>query len=339
MIKKYLTLFIITCSVICKAQEKVSDSIKKRPSNEYIELYDDYIKLRLGFSNSFNSFHIKDRKDNLDFTLSPNQRLRSTFTFIYKFIEVDLGYTPEFIRFNKDDDSKGKTKFYTFGARFYFGNWLQNIQYTKTKGFYVDKADIGATENVLFPDFQVTKIGGSTSYIFNPNFSIRSIYLQSEWQKKSVGSFVPSVSYCFTQIQNNNPSKDNIIDVAIGPAYYYNWVIDKSFLISGGAYGGAGYNSTKTIYSDATPNEKIDGLSLQSQLRLTLGYNSEKIYAGATASLNSFYYDTDPKIHVQDQQQFFEFYIGYRFKGPDKVNKFLDNPPKPKPAKIKDKKE
>lgn len=332
MVKNHIGFFLIIFSIVCQAQEQAVDTIKKkrRQSNEYIELYEDDIKLRLGFSNSFNAFHVKDDASRLDFTLSPNQRVRSVFTIIYKFIEIDLGYTPKFIRFNKDDDTKGKTKFYNFGTRFYFGQWMQNIQYAKTKGFYVDKADIGITNNILFPDFQVVKIGGSTSYIFNPNFSFRAINLQSEWQKKSAGSFVPSITYYYTQIKNGNPSKDGVIDIAVGPAYYYNWVIHKNFLVSGGAYAGIGYNATKTTYTNNTPSEKVDGLSLQAQLRCTVGYNSDKFYTGAIASINSFYYNSDPTVHVQDQQQFFEFYIGYRFQGPDKVNKFLNNPPKSK---------
>ena len=331
MAKLYLIFCFITVSMFAQSQEAVTDTVKKkRVSNEYMELYEDDIKLRLGFSNSFNSYHIQDNADNLDFTLSPNQRLKTTLTFMYKFIEFDLGYTPAFIRFNKDDDAKGKTKFYNFGTRFYFGQWVQSLGYSKTKGFYVDRDDIGTTENLLFPNFQVTRYGGSTAYSFNPNFSLRAIMIQSEWQKKSAGSFVPSISYNFTQMKNDSPSKDNVIDVAMGPAYYYNWVINNRFLVAPSIYGGIGYNHTKTVYEDATPSEVIDGLSLQSQLRLTLSYNVERFYTGATVSLNTFYYDSDPKVHVQDRQQFFEFYVGYRFKGPEKLNRLLDNPPLPK---------
>lgn len=326
MLKKHIAFFIFIQPFACNAQH-VADSIKKhRASDEFVALYDDDIKVRVGFSNSFNSFRIKNGSANLDFRLTPNQQLRSTLTFMYKFIEIDLGYTPEFIRFNKDDEIRGKTKFLNFGTRFYFGSWMQSIQYAKTEGFYVDKDDLGTAENILFPDFSVRKIGGSTSYIFNPNFSFRAIFLQSEWQKKSAGSFVPSFSYYFTRIRDNNPSEDNSIDVSIGPSYYYNWVIKEHFLVSAGAYGGLGYNYTKTTYKDGTPSEKLDGISFQMQLRLTLGYNSKRFYTGAIASFDAFYYDADPRIHVQDQQHFFEFYIGYRFKGPDKVGKFLDDP-------------
>lgn len=332
MVKKQLFFWMVFCSGMLQAQDTIpkTDTIKKkRVSTEYVELYDDYVKLRLGFSNSFNAFHINDPADNLDFTLSPNQRIKTTLTFAYKFIEFDLGYTPEFIRFNKDDDDKGKSSFYALGARFYLGHWLQSFQYAKTKGFYVDKDDIGSTENVLFPSMQVSRFGGSTAYLFNPDFSFRAIYQQSEWQKKSVGSFVPSIHYNYTEIKDDFPGTDHIIDIAMGPAYYYNWVIDDKFLVAPGVYGGVGYNHTKTVYDDNTPDEVVDGISFQTQLRLTLTYNTTKFYTGATASLNTFYYDADPKIHLQDRQQFLEFYIGYRFKGPEKVGKFLDNPPKP----------
>ena len=332
MIKKHLFFWMVFCSGMLQAQDTIpkTDTIKKkRVSNEYVELYDDDVKLRLGISNSFNSFHINAPADNLDFTLSPNQRVKSVFTFSYKFIEFDIGYTPNFIRFNKDDDDKGKSTYHSLATRLYFGRWLQSIQYSKTTGFYVDRDDIGSTENVLFPNLQVQRYGGSTAYIFNPNFSFRSIFKQSEWQKKSVGSFVPSINYNYTRIKNGEPKSDHIIDIAVGPAYYYNWVINKKFLVAPGVYGGVGYNHTKTVYDDNTPDEVIDGLSFQTQLRLTLIYNTPKFYAGTTASLNTFYYDTDPQIHLQDRQQFFEFFIGYRFKGPEKVSKFLDNPPKP----------
>ncbi|KDN56462.1 DUF4421 family protein [Flavobacterium seoulense] len=321
---RFIFLLIVATSW---AQQKNTDSISNStPANEYIIHYDDFIKTRVGFTNSFNSFHIKDQKDNLDFTLSPNQRLRSTFTFMYKFIELDLGYTPDFIRFNKDDEKYGKTSFSNFGTRLYLGKWMQSIEYTKIKGFYVNKDDIGIPENLLFSNFQMRRFGGSTSYIFNPNFSFRTIFGQSEWQKKSAGSFVPSISYYFTQMKNDNPSKDNSIDIAVGPGYYYNWVINKNLLISAGAYGGVGYNTTKTTYSDGTPEEIIDGLSYQTQLNLNLGYNSEKFYTGVTARWNTFYYDNDPRVHIKDQQRFFEFYVGYRFKASERISNLVNNP-------------
>lgn len=324
---RFLTILLLYgCG--CYAQVTVKDSTAIKPvANENIEFYEDDVKLRVGVGNSFNSFHVKDQNDRLDFTISPNQRIRSVLTITYKFIEFDIGYTPSFLSFNQDDSERGRTKFFNFGTRLFKGHWMQQLQYSRIKGFYVDRGDIGLDSNILFPNLQVSKAGGSTSYIFNKAFSFRSILLQSEWQLKSAGSFVPSISYYYTQIKNTDPSKDHIIDVAAGPAYYYNLVLHKNFLVSAGAYGGVGYNITTTRYNDSRPMERVEGLSLQSQLRLSLGFNSEHFYTGATVSHNSFYYHTDPKIHVSDQQQFVEFYFGYRFKAPEKLRKKVDNLP------------
>jgi len=84
-----------------------------------------------------------------------------------------------------------------------------------------------------------------------------------------------------------------------------------------------GFNSTKTVYNDGSPQEISEGLSFQAQFRLTAGYNSEHFFAGAATSLNSFSYSSETQIHVEDQQQFLEFYIGYRFKAPKRLNRLF----------------
>ncbi len=318
--KKIISYIFFNICIGLTANAQQDDTIKQ---NEYKQSYDEDIKLRLGYSNSFNSFRIISPENNLDFVLSPNQRLRTTLTVMYKFIDFDIGYTPSFIRANKDDDIKGKTKFVNFGTRLYLGKWMQTFQYSMTRGFYVDKADLGIAENVLFPDFTVSRIGGSTSYIFNPDFSFRAIISQSEWQKKSAGTFVPTATYRYTQITNNDPATDHTFEIAIGPGYYYNWIIAKRLLVSGGVYAGLGYNYTKTVYSDGTPDGSVDGLLVQAQLRITLGYNSENFYGGLTSSAESFGYDSDSRVQVQDMQQFFEIYIGYRFTAPKKIRDLM----------------
>ena len=284
----------------------------------YKEKYSDYIKLRLGISNGFHSYNIKTGP--VRFNLTPNQRIRTNLTFMYKFIDIDVGYTPLFLRFNNDDHLRGSSKFSSLGTRFYVGRWMQNLQFSRTRGYYVDRKDLGIPQNILFPDFRTTKIGGSTAYIFNPNFSFRSIYIQSEWQKKSVGSFVPSVSYYVTEVKSGDPGKDRILDIAVGPAYFYNWLLGKKFMVSAGAYGGIGYNHTWS-FENGRVTEQMRSLSFQSQFRLALCYNTENFYMGAIASLESFYYNQTPQVQVQDRETFFECYFGYRFKAPNRVSR------------------
>lgn len=316
---QFLFLFLMVLPRIGYAQDaRTGFTANDTVADAYREKYADYIKLRLGISNGFHSYNIKTGP--VRFNLTPNQRIRTNLTVMYKFIEVDIGYTPRFLRFNNDDDLRGSSTFSSLGTRFYVGRWMQNLQFSRTRGYYVDRKDIGTPGNILFPDFRTTKIGGSTAYIFNPNFSFRSISIQSEWQKKSVGSFLPSVSYYVTEVKSGDPGKDRILDIAMGPAYFYNLLLGKRFMVSGGVYGGIGYNHTWSFEND-TVTEQIKALSFQSQFRLALYYNTENFYMGAIASLESFYYNQPSQVQIQDRETFFECYFGYRFKAPNRVSR------------------
>lgn len=313
-------LLFICFVLFCCPGFSQTDSISK--ASDYIENYNDYLSSRFSISNSYQSFNVDG--DNMQFTLSPNQQIKSTLTLMFRFIEIDLGYTPTFLKFNKDNDIKGKTKSFNLGTRFYFKRWMQNLQLMSNKGYYVDGAQIGIDENLFFSNLKIVKFGGSTSYVFNPNYSFRAIYSQNEWQKKSAGSWVPSLSYYYTKITNGTPGTDYNIDIAIGPGYFYNLVLHDRFLISGGLSGGVGYSGTKSKYRDGKPEEKSGGISWQAQYRVAAAYNGKQFYSGANFSFNSFYHNSGPGINLADQQHYLEFYIGYRFRVPDKYLKKMD---------------
>lgn len=331
-------LSIILC-LFCASvfAQKTEEEIGTKNDNLAIINYDDYFTTRLSFSDNFNSFRLKDRAGNSEFLISPNQQINTTLSLAYRFLEVDLGYTPTFLRFNKDDDIKGKTKFFNLGTRFYVGKFMQNIQYRNTKGFYIDAFDFPELGETVFSDLKVVKYGGSTSYIFNPDFSFRAVYKQNEWQTKSAGSFVPSLSYYWTRISDKDPEKDTFFDITLGPSYYYNWIIQKQFMVSLGAHAGLGYNRTKFGFSDGTPSKITDGLTYTTELKLALGYNADRFFTGVNVTIDSFHHNDEPEFRVDDQQQFFELYLGYRFNAPKKLIEGTDYIEKKIPGKKKDK--
>lgn len=320
---------IITCLIGCclgvqvfSQERAATDSLNSNPPQ--IINYDEFFSARLSFSDNFNSFKLKDKTGNYDLLISPNQQLNTTLSLAYRFLEIDLGYTPKFIRFNKDDDIRGKTKFFNLGTRFYLGQFMQNVQYRQTKGFYAEELEFPEFEKVIFSDLKVVKFGGSTSYIFNPDFSFRALFKQNEWQTKSAGSFVPSLSYYWTKLSDGSSGKDVFFDLTIGPSYYYNWIIADAFLIGVGAHAGMGYNHTKSTFTDGTPNLKSDGLIYTTELKLALGYNATRFFTGANFTFDSFYHHNEPDFRVDDQQRFFEFYLGYRFDAPRLLTKSTD---------------
>ena len=315
-------LYILLFFQVLSHAQPATDSITNE--SDFIEYYKDDIMLRVGVSNSFNALVINDVINDLNFTLKPNQQIRTTATLLFRFIEVDVGYTPDFLKFNKDDDKNGKTSYFNIGTRLYYKKWMQNLQWYKTRGYYIDAKEVnGLEQNLIFSDFKVTKVGGSTSFVCNPNFSFRAIFKQSEWQKKSAGSFVPTLTYYYTEISNENPGKNEIFDIVAGPAYFYNWVLHDHFLISGGIYTGIGYNNSKFVGGD-TPNSSIDGINYMTEVRFAVAYNSRNYFLGANVNFNSFYNKLESNVKVSEQQQFLEFYFGYRFKAPEKLLRKID---------------
>lgn len=312
-----LVLFIILCllglNLFAQNPAAVDSSIREIPQ---IINYDEFLTTRLSFSDNFNLLTLKDKGGNSELLFSPNQQINSTLSLAYRFLEIDIGYTPKFIRFNKDDDIRGKTKFFNLGTRFYVGRFMQNIQYRKTRGFYAEDLEFPERDKFIFSDLKIVKFGGSTSYVLNPDFSFRALFKQNEWQTKSSGSLVPTLSYYWTKISDPEFGKDALFDITIGPSYYYNWIIENSFLVGIGGHAGIGYNETKSTFTDDTPNHKMDGLIYTTELKLALGYNSTRFFTGVNVTFDSFYHDNEPDFKVKDQQRYFEFYLGYRFNAP-----------------------
>jgi len=66
--------------------------------------------------------------------------------------------------------------------RFFPGKLIQNLHYRRLKGFYLkNTGDLlpdwqeGCDTYLQFPDLTSQTFGGSTSFVFNPDFSLKSL--------------------------------------------------------------------------------------------------------------------------------------------------------------------
>lgn len=278
----------------------------------YVREFPEKFTIRLGVQNTSNSFYFLNNETDEQIALFPNDKTYLGASFLFRSVELDLGYAPNF--FSENKDNKG-SKLLTLNFRMFLGQWMQTLDFYQQKGFFLD--DLQDFTITSFPDARTLKIGGTTSYIFNRNFSFRAIGFQNEWQKKSAGSFIPSFSLYYTKFNIENTGLGNITgskayNVSVGPGYYYNWVIKKHFLISAGLTGGIGLNYTESLDKSST------SVLLHTTLRIALGYNSEHFFTGINLSAQFTEYDTAGNSIVQDDISFAEVYLGYRFKAPKK---------------------
>lgn len=301
--------------LICCGQSSLSqhDSISE---NEYIVKFPDKISTRISLINTSNDFYINDTNLDLKYKLEPNIRDYLGVSILFRSLEIDYGFSPNFFKPNKDN---GDSKLFNLNFRMFQGQWMQTIDFYNQKGFYV----ILNNQKLDASSVKTFKIGGSTSYIFNKNFSFRAIGFQNEWQTKSVGSFIPRFYYYFTKYNINQEDyneKAHTFDIAIAPSYYYNFVLKKHFLLSIGGSAGIGINHSTNL-----GNSNLTSALFEFSGRAVLGYNSKTFFGGINSNILILEHNVDRYTRQDDTIPFLEFYIGYRFNAPKKWVKFADD--------------
>ncbi|WP_066223166.1 DUF4421 domain-containing protein [Formosa haliotis] len=326
-LKTLLTVILITVMAnLCHAQDSIpnveQDSIIYDESNEYIHVYKNRITARAFFVSTSNSLTLVDRDTDFSIDLTPNKQDRIGASVAFRFINISYSFAPDFIAKNKDNDD---SKLFNLNIRTYFGkHWMQTLDIYKEKGFYVENEDF----QEYLPRTKWLKVGGSTSYIFNENFSFRAIASQDEKQLKSVGSFIPSILYYYTDYDifwdtgdpsNSIDDSSKSFDIALAPAYYYNFVPTRNLFISAGFSAGIGMHYAK----DSTTSEIT--LLTEFNLRTSLTYDIDNLYLGAYYSYLVLNYNSENTVNVSDNIPFFQAFIGYRFKAPKKIVKTADD--------------
>lgn len=286
----------------------------------FIRSFPEKITFRTSLVNTGNSFYFRDRDTGDHLLLNPGAVNYLGFSLLFRSVELDLGFAPQFLNEPRAD---ADPSLFNLNFRMFSGRWMQTFDFYLEDGFYFDLDDITG----YLPNLRTLKFGGVTSYIFNPRFSFRAISFQNEWQRKSAGSFIPSLLLYYTRYRLTDVDFKEIsrtYNLAAGPGYYYNWVIHNNFIFSLGNSTGLGVG----FLDEGGPWSTT--LLFQSIFRTALGYNSERFFAGINASYTFLNHGNLDGQRLDDRIHFAEAYVGYRFNAPakwvraaDRVNKKL----------------
>ena len=289
----------------CFAQ---SDSL----SNLYIQKFPDKISAQLFTLNTYNNFTLDYKTEGITVDLAPNRKTTLGVAVQYDILFLSVGFAPKFFVDNKDNRDSKMT---SFSLSLFPGQWAQYFDYIYQKGMTLE-VDAGS---LYLSSLKTMKIGGSTAYVFNRNYSVNAISFQSERQLKSVGSFIPALSYYYTQLSGDASEgidgKIYFIDVALSPGYNYNWVIADKFLIAGGISLGGGF--TKTVDDEVNTTTFLTTASVS----LSLGYNSDTFYGGVLSKGIASSHNARSSVTMNDAVSYVTAFFGYRFDAPGFLTK------------------
>ncbi|SHL38376.1 protein of unknown function [Chitinophaga jiangningensis] len=330
MLKKILVLLLTMCTLVAFSQEP--HAVKHlRDSTPNIAKMDEWLTVKLSQSTDVEKLAVIT--PTTEIRLSPNAASVTRLGVSYRFLSASYSYIPRFIPGNNDDAEKGKTKGGSFSAGISLPHWMQELSYSRVKGYYLENTSdfnpdwTPGKPYIQFPDLVFTQFEGMTAYKFNADFSANAILTQSERQLKSAGSFVPRLLYRYyinndksTPTPGGFTQKGKNLELLIGAGYYYNFIIRERFYAALGLAPGAGYifswittragDGTTAYGSQQNFIFRLDGL-------VSIGYNGPRLFAGAyTRIIESAFRQERSQVITEDDRVMFQVVLGYRFKAP-----------------------
>ncbi len=276
-----------------------SDTLSK---GKYYKSFPRQLTGRTYLSKKYTDFLLKAADNTQDIKYRPNNAFNLGVGATYRAFTLNLGFNLGFLDDNRG--SRGKTKFLDLQTHVYPRNWLIDFYGQFYKGYFLNKKGIAVQDPgsyYLRPDMNVQVIGVSVFRMLQPHkLSYRAAFLQTEWQKKSAGSwllgwevyagrvksdsaFIPSVlSY---QFEHGPIRQISFLEFGPGAGYAYTWVWLQNFFVTASA----------TINGDLSFVSERDGMSTTKKTnfspnitgRAVVGFNSDRWGIGLSWVHNS----------------------------------------------------
>ena len=336
-----LTFLLIPVLIFSQEQETKLDSISISKRDLFIADHTNQFNVKLEFSNDIQKFKVPFNGKSVE--IEPNLGLRYGVILSYKFASVRIGIRPK--PSSKSKEEKGDPNSFRIKFQLLFDKWSHRFEYNYVKGYYITDKNIGSIAQnddvyVQFPKLKTNVIFGSSAYKFNDNYSVRSTISQTEIQLKSAGSFIPGLDYWYYSFKGldsyinkdgDTVNRDNYIesyglDFVLNLGYFYTFVYKKWYanaFVSPGI--GIDFNNTKRFTEFDSSRIKSQDLVLSVDGGLGVGYNTKKIFFGASfARRMTNEKQNEEKVQFDSSKTTFFVFFGYRFKAPKQISKPID---------------
>ncbi len=323
---QYLLLLIAPLSFCVAQNSKEIDSTR-------IVSYADKFVVKINVDTQTDVYTLRNNQNGSKLTIAPNNNYRLFVSLDYQFLGLSVGFAPTFFTDNNDDDLKGESSFSDFRFRAVLGQWIQGFQISNIEGYYIENTGDflpewteGVDTYLQIPDLTSKIYGMSTSYNFNPNFSFRNLLYHTEWQKRSAGSFIPSLFYSYDQFSYtlaDQKVKEDIFPIRLSLAYYYTVVIRENWFIAGNLSPSLGVRFSKSTLTNTNMRsiEKNTAFTNALEGGLQVGYASKKVIFGAGFTFDVNGYNEDKVNAVVNDKIYGLIYFGYRLNTPGFIDR------------------
>ena len=309
----------------------ISQETSTFDSGGFIETMRDKLNVKLEIDNDVEEFQFDNGR--LKFDVIPNTNLRTTVSVNHDFLTLKVGYSPKFLA-GDNFKEKGETSIFKIKMDLFIKNWMQTFEFSFVKGYYldniVDPDDLFLPidgEYFTLPNLKTSIASGITRYKLNSNFSLKAITNQFEIQRKSAGSFVPTLGYGYFKFSDkSSPQNISSFGINLNTGYFYTFVINRTWFANLGISPGIGveFNKLKTTLEDQTTISKNTDLVFNINTNMGLGYNSKTFFGGLVLKGIATERNEDSLINFNNVRGIINLFIGYRFKSPKFIDKSVN---------------
>ncbi len=320
-----LILVLSLGTVINTSANKPSDSLR----NKNIQRFPDYffiwpvIKQR---STSFEIENLPGKSEKLIYKPNGNVGLGLGMYLFEIGFELTFSVQPK----ESTQYLYGHSRVKDIQANILGKHWGLDVFTQNYNGFYRTDKNVSVPANMPYPqrpDISTWNTGVNGIYLFNKNkYSIRAAYNFAERQLRSGGSFLLSGTVNTFSLRadsaiygpkyeptfgvNADFNKLDYTTISVAPGYAHTFVIRHFFVNSSLSIGPAQhwvyYQSASNSKHETTLNSFVD-------LRLAIGYNSDRFFSGINFVAQSRNIKFE-QIQFTSTSSTFKMVIGYRFR-------------------------
>jgi hypothetical protein len=301
----------------------------------YIKVFKENYTVVADIYNKKINFSLKpltkiDSVDSREIKYMPNVDNYLGITASYK--GWGLGISFKIPNSRKNDSVYGKTEFMDYRFSLHRRKFGAAAFLRYYKGFYLNNPSLFDTawKSGVVPhrdDLEMANIGFGIYYLFNnKQFSMRSIFSQSEKQLKTAATFLMQLDANGSIIHADSsliPASDekHYFDLkGLHDIYNYSFcllggyahcnVVHSDYYICPMLYVGPGYQH-KWMYSGST-TEITNDVFFKTDFKFAAGYNAGMAYLGVLFDAESNFMPAK-NVNFKTTVLYFDFFVGYRF--------------------------
>jgi len=334
--KNIISILIFSFSIASMLHAEVKDTAYQqlKYDTNYILNYRYHIQLRTVGVNRQSAISLLNTVEDESIEFSTNNPFSFGFAVDYSWISLEYSRSIKNMEFT--DSRKGKTESVAFRLRLNGRKFSGDFYLRTAHGFHLKNIEDWVpdwfAENEKYPgsnDLNTRILAGNIYYTFNHRkFSNAAVYRQTDRQIKSAGSPLIGILANMEEISSKTPmiTSDSLVEkflnisqvryikLGLFGGYMHTFSIYKRFFIHGSVNQGFMYSFGRGEYHNTDETRKLNALGLALSLKLALGYNGAKWFAGSLFSADYFLSDVSSELTTTTNYTYFKIYVGYRFK-------------------------